>query len=164
MKKAVDMQVSEKKALIASLFHDCAKYLALADEKLSGFRLDKAYGEVPESVLHQFTGAYLAEEQFGVTDAETLDAIRYHTSGKEGMSELGKIIFLADMVEEERAFDGVDKLRLLFYEKKGRGALDQCLLEALAQTLEYLRARGAEIYPLTLQAYNYYKKGETKDE
>lgn len=158
LKKAVEMQVSERKVLTASLFHDCAKHLSIESVELSGFRLNEEDGKVPESVLHQFTGAYLAEKKFGITDTEILDAIRYHTSGKENMTELSKIIFLADMVEAGRNFEGVEKLRALFYEGKGNSALDGCLTEALSQTIAHLMKKQAEIYPLTLKAYQYYKK------
>lgn len=56
--------------------------------------------DVPESVMHQYTGAYLAEHEFGVTDEDILNAIRYHTSGRAGMSELEKLICFSDMLEE----------------------------------------------------------------
>ncbi|MBQ8684838.1 MAG: nicotinate (nicotinamide) nucleotide adenylyltransferase [Clostridia bacterium] len=157
-KKAVEMGLSERKAIAAALFHDCAKSVPLASPLLSGFTIEEKWGDIPASVLHQFTGAYLAEREFGVTDREILEAIRYHTSGNENMSELGKLIFLADMVEEERSYEGVEILRALFREKRGAGALDECLEEALRQTIEYLKEKGAEVYPLTLKAYEYYKR------
>ena len=142
-KRAVEIGVSERKAITASLFHDCAKYIELSSPLLKDFSLKEEWGRVPETVLHQFTGAYLAETAFGVQDGEVLDAIRYHTSGKENMTELGKLIFLADMVEESRNFDGVEALRSLFYKGKGVGALDDCLQKALWQTVEFLEKKGA---------------------
>ena len=155
--------VSERKAITASLFHDCAKNVQLSSPLLQEFTLRDEWGSVPEAVLHQFTGAYIAEQVFGVTDEEVLDAIRYHTSGKENMSELGKLIFLADMIEEERKFDGVETLRKLFYKpskssEKGAGALDDFLREALRQTIAFLEKKGADMYPLTLQAYEFYRR------
>lgn len=156
-KRAGEIGVSERKAITASLFHDCAKYLDLSSPLLKEFSLKEEWGRVPETVLHQFTGAYLAKTAFGVQDGEVLDAIRYHTSGKANMSELGKLIFLADMVEESRSFDGVEILRSLFHQNKGAGALDNCLREALFQTVEFLEKKGAEIYPLTLKAYEFYR-------
>ena len=88
---------------------------------------------------------------------DVLNAIRYHTSGRPGMSELEKLIFLADMLEEARDYNGVELLRALFW--KGEN-LDECLLEALMQTLQFLRASGKPIYALTQQAYEYYKREE----
>jgi HD superfamily phosphohydrolase YqeK len=69
------------------------------------------------------------------------------------MSELEKLIFLADMLEEERNYAGVDELRALFWAEKD---LDKCLAEALYQTLLFLETKGGEIYPLTKAAYDYY--------
>lgn len=155
-KKAVMEGVSERQAIQAALFHDCAKNLQTDNPLFAGFDL-APFGQVPKAVLHQFTGAYLAQTRFGVNDSEVLDAIRFHTSGKENMSMLGKIIFLADMLEEERDFAGVEKLRKLYLRK---GGIDECLYLALKQTVAYLKEKGGEIYPLTEKAYHYYKEKE----
>jgi HD superfamily phosphohydrolase YqeK len=92
-----------------------------------------------------------------VTDADVLNAIRYHTSAREGMSALEKLIFLADMVEPSRCYEGVEALRELFFEeRKGADGLDKCLKKALAETVLHLQKKGGEIYPLTLSASRYY--------
>ena len=160
--KAAQLQIPEKQALVAAIFHDCAKHLTLTDERLKDFTMQAEWGEVPQSVLHQFTGAYIAEKEFGITDSEVLDAIRYHTSGKENMSLLGKLIFLADMVEDGRDFDGVETLRSLFWENDTtlpvEKRLDKCLQAALTQTVAHLYASGKTVYPLTLKAKEFYEK------
>ena len=107
--------------------------------------------------MHQFTGAYLACHSFGIGDEEVLDAIRYHTSGRAGMTALGKLVFLADMLEAGRSFDGVDRLRALFRED-----LDRCFFEALKEQVEYLHETGKPVYPLTEEAYEY-EKAHQKD-
>ena len=157
-KKAPALGIPEEKAVTAALFHDCAKNLPFNAPQLNGFSCKKEWGNVPDSVWHQFAGAYVAERAFGIHNQEILNAVRYHTSGRAGMSELEKLIFLADMVESGRDFDGVERLRELFWAKKGAGALDECLKEALRQTIAHLQKKGAEIYPLTLQAYEFYKE------
>ncbi|MBO7297715.1 MAG: nicotinate (nicotinamide) nucleotide adenylyltransferase [Clostridia bacterium] len=154
-KRAVELGLDEKKAITAALFHDCAKNIELTSPLLSGFALPREWGEVPQSVVHQFSGAYLAEHAFGVTDSDVLNAVRYHTSGRENMSELEKLIFLADMVEEEREYDCVESLRTLFWNGEN---LDECLETALKETVAFLQKKGAEVYPLTLEAYAYYRK------
>ena len=63
------------------------------------------------------------------------------------------MIFLADMLEAARSYEGVDELRALFF--KGEN-LDECLTEALKQTLIFLQKKGGEIYPLTSAAYAFY--------
>lgn len=154
--RAVALGISEKKAIEASLFHDCGKNLAENSPLLKDFEIPMEWGEVPSAVVHQFTGAYLAEKVFGVRDTEVLNAIRYHTSARPNMGELEKLVFLADMLEEERNYEGVEELRALFYAKKE--GLDDCLLEALFQTLLFLEKKGGQVYSLTQKAYEYYKK------
>ena len=146
--------IPEDKAIAAALFHDCAKNLELSAKELEGFAPPLEWGEIPKEVLHQFQGAYVAEHFFQVQDQDILNAIRYHTSGRPNMSALEKLIFLADMLEEERKYDVVDILRELFFEK----GLDECLERALLETLLFLEKKGGEIYPLTKQAYEFYRK------
>lgn len=150
--RAVAFKVDEKKALAAALFHDCAKNLPKDSPYLDGFVPPTKWGNIPREVYHQFAGAYVAEKYFGVTDEDVLNAIRYHTSARENMSDLEKIVFLADMLESERRYQGVDELRALFF-----GAdLDECLTESLRQTLLFLEQKGGEVYPLTRKAYEFY--------
>jgi nicotinate-nucleotide adenylyltransferase len=153
--RALKLKIPERQAIAAALFHDCGKNLTPDSPYLKGFVLPNAWGEVPSSVWHQFAGAYVAERCLGVTDADVLNAIRYHTSGRPNMSELEKLIFLADMLEEERCYEGVDKLRQLFWQGE---SLDDCLETALYETLEFLKTKKADVYPLTQQAYQFYKK------
>lgn len=154
--RAVSFQVPEKKAIEAALFHDCAKNLPYDSPYLEGFVPPTEWGDIPSEVYHQFAGAYVAERFFGVTDEEVLNAIRYHTSARENMSDLEKIVFLADMMEAERNYEGVDELRQLFFGKD----LDGCLTESLRQTLLFLEKKGGEIYPLTKKAYAFYANKE----
>ena len=156
-KKAVELKISETSAVTAALFHDCAKNLPLSSPLLQGFTPPQnAPTPVPASVAHQFTGAYVAEAVFGVTDADILNAIRYHTSGRAGMSILEQLVFLADMVEDGRTYPGAEELRALYYAEKD--GLDFTTFTALQETLYHLQKKGGEIYPLTMQAYEYFKK------
>ena len=154
--RALKLKISERQAITAALFHDCGKNLTSDSPYLEGFVLPNTWGEVPKSVWHQYAGAYVAEKHFGITDEDVLNAIRYHTSGRPNMSELEKLIFLADMLEEERCYEGVDMLRRLFWQG---GDLDDCLETALYETLKFLKTKKADVYPLTEQAYKFYKKG-----
>ena len=148
---AAKFGISEKQAVTAALFHDCAKNLPPDSPYLRGFRPPKG---VPEPVLHQYSGAYVAEKFFEVTDGEVLDAIRYHTSGRADMTSLEKLVLLSDMLESGRQFDGVEKLRKIFREE----GLDPCMRQALKDTLSYLEKSGGEIYPLTREAYEFLKR------
>jgi nicotinate-nucleotide adenylyltransferase len=152
--RAAKLRIPESTAIQAALFHDCAKNLTADSSYLEGFTMPENWGKVPHSVAHQFMGAYVAEKYFKIEDQDVLNAIRYHTSGRPNMSDLEKLIFLADMLEEERSYEGVELLRKLFWQGHG---LDECLEEALFQTLEFLKQKGAEVFALTALAYEFYK-------
>ena len=158
-KKAAQLRMREKQAITAALFHDCAKNVEKESPLLQGFVLPTEFGQVPEQVVHQFAGAYIAKTQFGITDEDILNAVRYHTSGRENMSALEKLIFLADMVEEERSYDVVEDIRSAFWSAQGEldSALDGCLLLALQQTAIFLQRIGQTVYPLTLRALQFYE-------
>lgn len=146
LKKAKELGLSEEKVLAAAILHDCAKYTD--KDKVKGFVLPEG---VPEPVVHSFLGAYVAEHIIGVKDEEVLDAIRYHTSGKPGMTALGKLIFVADMIEKGRDYAGVEKLRALY-----EGDLDACFKECLKEEVLHLLNKKSYIYKATLDAYSYY--------
>lgn len=141
--------VPERDAVQAAALHDAAKYLSAESPELAGFRLGEP---VPPSVLHQYTGAYLAEHTFGVTDPDILNAIRYHTTGRPGMSKLEEIIYLADMLEEGRDFPGVVKLRRCLSAE----SLDESMYRCLKHQTAYLGGEKETVSPLTAQAYEYY--------
>ena len=147
--RARSLRIPEEKALLAAALHDCAKYVPLSSPLLEGFSCPE---NVPPPVLHQYTGAYLAERHFGIRDREVLDAIRYHTSGRAGMGELEKLVYLSDLLEAGREFPGVEMLRTLFWKD-----LDECLFESLRHEVEYLNSTGKEVYPLTQEAYDFVK-------
>ncbi len=148
--RAGQLRLNEKQVLQACLLHDCAKNLAPSDGLLIGFTPPDG---CPPSVVHQYAGEYVARVHLGITDEEVLSAIACHTSGKAGMSDLDKLVFLADLVEEDRSYPGVERLRKLFWED-----LDACILAALQDTVEYLTKAGKPVYQKTLIAKDYYEK------
>ena len=129
--------------------HDCAKYIDYT--KVQGFKLPDG---VPQPVVHAFLGAFVAENYLGVKDEEILDAIRYHTSGKANMTTLGKLIFVADMVEEGRVYDEVESLRRAYEEKD----FEECFKECLKEEVLHLINKKQYIYVETLNAFDYYVK------
>lgn len=148
LKKAKELGINSEKVRITALLHDCAKYLNPLD-----FKECEIPKDVPKSVEHAFLGAYVAEKVLGVSDDEIIDAIRYHTSGKPEMSKLAKLIFVADMVEEGRNYEGVEYLRSLY-----DGDLEYCFRECLKEEYIHLINKGQEIYDATKKAYKYYIK------
>lgn len=148
LKKCKSEKIDEKKAYLAALLHDCAKYLNPDDY---GFSVPT---DVPSSVVHAFLGAHVAQSVLGIDDEEIIDAIRYHTSGKPKMSALGKLVFTADMIEKGRTYDGVEKLRYI-YENE---SLDECFKACLSEEILHLKNKKTYIYIETLNAYEYYIK------
>ncbi len=154
LSKVKALNLDEDKVFISATLHDVAKYLDYSTEK--DFVLPK---NVPEPVVHSFFGAFVAEKYLGVKDGEILDAIRYHTSGKADMSLLGKLIFVADMVEEGRNYEGVESLRELYY----KDDFEFCFKKCLEEEVLHLKNKGQPIYVETLNAYNFYIKSEEKN-
>lgn len=146
LKKAKETGLSEEKILTAAVLHDCAKYADMKD--FPDFTLPEG---VPEPVVHSFLGAYIAENVVGVKDEEVLDAIRYHTSGKAKMTTLGKLIFVADMIEKGRNYEGVETLRRKYDE-----GLDECFKACLKEEVVHLINKKRYIFGETLNAYEYY--------
>jgi len=152
-----------EKTEIAALLHDCAKQIP------HNTQLDmcKAYGipldEVKEKelgLLHAELGAYLAEHEFGVTDAHILDAIRYHTLGRREMSDMEKILYLADIIEPNRKeFEGLAELRKLCFEN-----LDRALLYGFGLTISHTNRRGHILHNQTIEAEKYLREKLRKEE
>ncbi len=149
LKKARELDLDQEKVRISATLHDSAKYLD--KNTVGGFEID---ADVPAPVVHAFLGAFVAEKHLGITDSEIIDAIRYHTSGKAEMSTLGKLIFVADMIEEGRTYEGVEKLRDLYE----NADFETCFIECLKEEFVHLVNKKANIYYETINAINYYIK------
>ncbi len=145
LKKAKELNLDLNVVKTAALLHDIAKY-----EDYSVYPDFNLPSGVPEPVIHAFLGAYIAKNKFNVS-SEIEDAIRYHTSGKANMSTLSKLIFVADMIEEGRDYEGVDKLRELYEED-----FDECFRECLKEEMVHLTNKKTQIYEETVNAFNYY--------
>jgi len=144
----------EYNAAAAGILHDITKKLNVREQLL----LCDKYGiiidmSVPGSdkTLHQITGAAVAYDEFGVCE-EIRDAIRWHTTGKPDMTTLEKILYLADYIEPNRSFDGVEHIRALSYQ-----SLDAAMEEGLRMTMEDLTSRGAPILSVSRSAYDWFK-------
>lgn len=142
-------------ALLAGLLHDCAK--CLSDKKLleicenNNLTITETERQLP-FLLHGKAGAILAEKSYGVRNREVLDAIVNHTTGREGMSLLEKIVFVADYIEPGRSHSpNLEELRILAFQD-----LDSALLRILEGTLTHLKSQGYAIDPRTENTWNYY--------
>lgn len=143
---------SVEKASIAGLVHDCAKGYN-KDELLNyaaqfGIILDNVTRKQGE-LLHAVVGAELAKREFHIEDEEILNAIRFHTTGRANMTLLDKIIYLADYIEPNRKFQGVEALR-----QQALSNLDKATFMAANQTIAYIIFQNKLIHHDTISARN----------
>ena len=139
-------------AVAAALLHDIAKDASpILLDKL-GIVEAQEIASAPAKVRHAFYGAAAAKTYFKIRKKSIIDAIRLHTTGAPRMAKLAKIIFLADIIEQGRKnFVGLDEIRTLSQTK-----LNAAMYSALCGVLERLNKKGAQIYPLTTQAHEFY--------
>jgi predicted HD superfamily hydrolase involved in NAD metabolism len=141
-----------EKAELAALLHDYAKYWT-ADKMQTMIRKYEADHDVLQyefELWHGPAAAAAARVQFQITDQAVLNAIRYHTSGRVGMSTLEKVVCLADYIEPNRDYDGVQHIRACAEE-----GLEKGLIAGLDQTLSFLIRKGKKVFPQTILARNY---------
>jgi nicotinate-nucleotide adenylyltransferase len=147
---------NKEKAYLAGLLHDNAKCFG-AEEKLDlcekfGVELDDILVNQPD-LTHSFLGAEIAKSDFGVTDEDVLNAIKYHTTGRKNMSLLEKIVYIADVIEPNRSFfDGLEETRRLAYSN-----IDKAMLYSLKHTVDFNKNKKRLIHPLSLEALEYFK-------
>ena len=94
-------------------------------------------------------------------DREILDAIACHTTGKTDMTTLDKILYIADYIEPRRyKAENLPIIRKMAFED-----LDDTMYAILSGTLEYLDKKGGNIDPMTVEAYEYFKrlKGDSNE-
>lgn len=144
--------IDPRPARHAAILHDCTKYLELPEQlqlcRQYGVELDELE-QVAVKLLHSKTGACIARAVFGEPD-EVYDAIFWHTTAKEDMTTLEKVIYLADYIEPNRDFDGVERLRELCYRD-----LDKGLLLGVETTIQEMEERGLPIHRKTLMARDW---------
>ncbi len=142
----------------AGLLHDVTKALdGQSQQQLCqalGLQVEEFLWRNPKT-LHQITGAAVAQRVFG-ENQNVCDAIRSHTTGCAGMNTLQKIIYIADYMEPNRDFEGVDELRRLT-----ETDLDSALKMGLEMSVSVLQQQGREICPHSMAALNELKKEKT---
>lgn len=147
-----------KDVICAALLHDVTKEMSPDIQKslCKQYRID--YNDECQAVLHSQTGAFFAKEHFGINQ-EVFDAIYYHTTGRENMSLLQKIIFIADYTEESRRLESIALLRTEMDSelKNGMGikAIDKAILKAIESTLLFLKQNNKQIDVQTLKTRDY---------
>lgn len=144
-------------AQVAGLLHDCAKCIP-NDKKLkickkNQIEISSVEYENP-ILLHAKLGAFIAETKYDISDSDILQAIKYHTTGRAGMSILEKIVFIADYIEPKRykAKNLAEIRKMAFID------LDECTYMILRDTLTYLKNNPKAVDPTTSDAYDFYQE------
>ncbi len=156
MKDAVKLaelyKADKARAEIAGLLHDCAK--GMSREQLveiceaNNIKTDEIMLTHTE-LLHALVGAVVAKNEYHIDDEEILDAIRTHTTGCANMTLLQKIIFIADVIEQSRDFNGVDEIRQKAFED-----LDEALVMAFDSIITFILKKGLLLHTNTVTARN----------
>lgn len=140
-------------AYLAGLVHDCAKYhnpeTMLSEALIHGIEPDALEAASP-ALLHARLGAVYAKERYGITNEDILSAIRWHTTGRENMSLLEKLIFLADLTEPTRTYGGIDDIRNMV-----KIDLDRAMIMSFDGIIEAVLRKKALLHFDTVKARNY---------
>lgn len=147
-------KVSVEQARIAALLHDCSRYLdregLLRQARELGFKIDPVE-ELEPKLLHARLAAEIARLKFGITDPEILLAIESHTVGRPKMSELEKVVYLADHIETDRDYPGVDRVR-----KLALTDMDQAILASTGNMIKHLLDLNLPIFEGTIETRNWF--------
>jgi len=150
---AIAHGIPPSKAQIAGLLHDCAK----GREDADFFSLIDRFGIYADAeerrcpwLLHAPAGSALARLKYGVDDPEILEAIRWHTTGRAGMTRLEKVIYLADFIEPgRRPVPALEEIRAL-----ALANLDAAVKLTATSVMRRLREKGYAIHRNTIELAN----------
>lgn len=142
-----------EKAYFAGLVHDICKEeeseelqrLMLGCENITSAELTS------KPLWHGPAGSCYIREQLGVTDRDIINAVRYHTVGRAGMSKLEEIVYLADLISKDRDYKDVDKMRKLAYHD-----FDKAMYEAVSFSVMSVVKKHGYIPSCSIDAYNQY--------
>lgn len=145
-------KTDEDKVLLAGLLHDVGK---MYDKTELPETIKNAIPKdsIGTPVQHQFVSAEIVKNDFHIADEDVLNAIRFHTTGRENMSQFEKLIYVSDLISYERNFQGVESLRKAVYNDFEKG-----FITCLTYSRDYVVETGREVYPLTDKAINFYKE------
>ena len=155
VKLAKKFDVDEEKSYITGLLHDCAREFENDELPAQAVKRGIKIGEVEKNsplLLHAYIGAKMISEIYGVDDKEISQAIYRHTVGAKNMTALDKIIYFADMIEPNRNYPGVEKLRDL---AETSDNLDEIILTAMNESIIFVVKKNSLLHPDTIDARNF---------
>ena len=156
VKLAKIYNVDIDKARIAASLHDITKYIDIDTQKemiIKNFGEDVLDSLVPQ-IYHGYTAYIVARDEFKVDDEDILNAILYHTNGRENMSTLEKIIFIADFTEPSRKFKEANICL-----EKALKSLDDAVYYAIDEQIKYMESKvGYKIAKIAYKVRDYYRR------
>lgn len=150
----------------AALLHDITKEYDLSTQIELCHRLGiplREGDELSYKTFHARTAAALIPEQFPRFHHPTIvSAVRWHTTGREGMTLTEKLLYLADYIDESRIFPDCVRLRNFFWDAHPESMpmperldhLRSTLILSYNMTIRALLSEGAVISPDTVLARN----------
>ena len=104
----------------AALLHDITKELTIAEQE----QIYKAHCEemsaeerLSVAIIHSKSASLVIPEKFPrFACDEIISAVRWHTTGRENMSLVEKLIYLADYIDETRDYADCIALRNMFFD------------------------------------------------
>lgn len=145
-----------EKAYFAGLLHDVCKELPAEQQKElvleSRFSVCREELET-HSLWHAIAGAYYIKMNFGIEDLDIINAVRFHTVGRAGMTRLEEIVYLGDLISADRDYKDVDKMRKLAYM-----SLNAAMLAAFEYSIKSVVKKGGLLPICTAEGYNFYTR------
>jgi nicotinate-nucleotide adenylyltransferase len=141
---------------LAGIAHDLGK--PLPEERLlelaasDGEEISDLQRKKP-SLLHGRAAAVMLREHFGISDEGIIEAVAWHTEGRDGMGPLAKAVYIADKLEVSRELSSA--LQDLVY---GPESLDGIFAAVLSDTVDFLRARKLDLSETTLRLLDAVQK------
>ncbi len=148
-KKAVELALiyneNETKARVAALLHDYLKQedINILKEMCKDIEEIKGYENLFE-IYHGLGAEKILREKFKIDDDDIINAVKYHTIGRENMSLLEKIIYIADAIEDGRNYEGVEEIRKITLENLNEGMIIE-----IKGSIEYLKKNNLIIHENT---------------
>lgn len=158
---AKECSVNQQKAYLAALFHDIAREYSSVDllNQCQTYNIDIDPQErLYPILLHAKLGAYIAYNDFGVSDVDVLQAIRAHTYGSVSMTLLDEILFLADAIEPGRHIEW----RQPIVDTLSQSGMKSAMIQCISNTIFSLLKKRQQVHPVTIQMYNSYVQSKSK--
>ena len=144
--------VDKEKVKLVAIAHDIAKEFSEEENQkyINDYNIELDEAErFNKNLIHAKIGAYICKNKYQFTD-DMVQAVRYHTTGKENMSMLEKVIYLADATEKNRNYCKEPYVEII------KNDIDKGILEVSKWVINSLIERNVVIHLDTIKCYNYY--------